>query len=122
MISNAAVNQSNFNASRTAQVTIALPPLAEQYRVVEEVERRLSLADEAETQIETNHRRTERLRQSILGRAFEGKLIEQNASDEPASLLLERIRGTANPGCAPPTRSPRGSRRKPLRAKEPANA
>jgi type I restriction enzyme S subunit len=72
---NNAVNQANFNGSKTSQVPIALPPLEEQYRIMEEVERRLSVAGEIEATVKTGLRRSERLRQAILKRAFEGKLV-----------------------------------------------
>jgi len=51
---------------------VPLPPLAEQNRIVSEVDRQLSLADEAEGQVNANHQRAEHLRQSILSRAFTG--------------------------------------------------
>jgi type I restriction enzyme S subunit len=71
---------------------IVLPPLAEQHRIVAEVERRLSVIDELEGVAEATLKRAERLRQAILKRAFEGKLVPQDPSDEPASVLLARIR------------------------------
>ncbi len=82
------VNRSKFN-----RIPIPLPPLAEQRRIVAEVERRLSVAREAEKAVETNLKRIARLRQAILKRAFEGKLVPQNPNDEPAEKLLEKIRG-----------------------------
>ena len=71
---------------------IPLPPIAEQHRVVAEVERRLSLVQQTEVAVDANLRRAERLRQSVLKRAFEGRLVPQDPNDEPASVLLERIR------------------------------
>ena len=68
-----------------------LPPLAEQRRIVDEVERRLSVVEALEQAVEANLTRARRLRQAILKKAFEGRLVPQNPNDEPASALLERI-------------------------------
>lgn len=85
-------NQPALNKSRVQEILFPLAPLAEQHRIVAEVERRLSVVDELEAVITTNLKRAERLRQSILKRAFEGELVPQDPNDEPASALLERIR------------------------------
>lgn len=82
------------------QTLIPLPPLAEQRRIVAEVERRLSVSDKMEATITESLQKAESLRQSILKKAFEGKLLNErelekarNASDwEPAEKLLERIK------------------------------
>ena len=74
------------------QYSVPLPPLAEQRRIVADVERRLSVVQQAEAAVESGLARAERLRQSILKLAFSGKLVPQDPDDEPASVLLERIR------------------------------
>jgi type I restriction enzyme S subunit len=86
------VGQANVSGSKLAALSIPLPPLAEQDRIVAEVERRLSIADEVAATVDSALARAARLRQSILKRAFEGKLVPQNPNDEPASVLLARIR------------------------------
>lgn len=81
-----------INQNSVGRYAIPLPPLAEQVRIVAEVERRLSVLDTLERTVEQNLARCGRLRQSILKRAFEGRLVPQDPNDEPASLLLARLR------------------------------
>lgn len=83
--------QPNLNLSLVRQITIPLPPLAEQQRIVGELERHLSVIQQAEISVLANLKRVGRLRQSILKRAFSGKLVPQDSSDEPATELLEHI-------------------------------
>ena len=88
--------QPNISQEIVRTYPVPLPPLAEQRRIVAEVERRLSVAREAEKAVEANLKRIARLRQAILKRAFEGKLVPQDPSDEPATVLMERIRRMSN--------------------------
>jgi type I restriction enzyme S subunit len=50
------------------------------------------VADEVARTVEQSLAQAQRLRQSILKKAFEGKLVAQDAEDEPAGVLVERIR------------------------------
>ena len=74
---------------------IALPPLAEQKRIVAKLEQVLPLVDEygaAQEQLDKlNKELPEALKKSILQQAIQGKLVPQNPKDEPAQKLLERI-------------------------------
>jgi type I restriction enzyme S subunit len=73
-------------------MALPLPPTLEQRRIVAEIERRISVADEIEKTIDQSLKQAERLRQSVLKKAFEGKLVPQDPNDEPAEKLLERIK------------------------------
>jgi type I restriction enzyme S subunit len=72
-------------------VNVPLPPLEEQRRIADEVERRMSIAFASEHALRAATARVTRLRQSILKWAFEGRLVDQDPTDEPAAALLERI-------------------------------
>lgn len=82
----------NLSLSKIRQLPIPLPPLAEQLRITEEVDRLTTIASAAEHELRSTAARCKRLRQSILKWAFEGRLLDQDPTDEPASVLLERIR------------------------------
>jgi len=96
---------------------IPLPPLAEQQQIVSEIERRFSVADEVEKVVDQSLKQAERLRQSILKRAFEGNLVPQDPTDPPAIQLLEEIRKQKE-NAAATTRKGQHSLR---RASEPAS-
>lgn len=71
---------------------VVVPPLKEQKRIVAEVERQLSFVEACERAVDVGLARAAGLRRSVLKAAFEGRLVPQDPSDEPASVLLDRVR------------------------------
>jgi type I restriction enzyme S subunit len=102
--------QSGISGGDLRSMPVPIPPLAEQHRIVAEVERRLSVIDDLEKTFDANLKRAERLRQAILARAFAGNLVPQDPTDESASVLLERIRAERAVNEVPARRSRKGSR------------
>ncbi len=101
----------NIGQERIRAIRVPLPPEAECRRIVAEVERQITVIEHSEGVADTSGRRCSRLRQSILKWAFEGKLVDQDPKDEPASALLARIRAERVLD-APVSAAPRRTKRK----------
>src|SRR5439155_1302016 len=85
-------NLASLNMTKLRGLPIPLPPWNEQIRIVEELEKQLTDLNSLEVEVYASARRAQTLRQAVLNDAFSGKLVRQDLSDEPASILLERIR------------------------------
>lgn len=72
---------------------IPVPTLDEQREIVSRVESLFSIADKIEAQYQSLKAKIDALPQAILAKAFKGELVPQDPNDEPASVLLERIKG-----------------------------
>jgi len=71
---------------------VPLPEIAEQTEIVRRVEQLFAFADQLESKVASAKSRIDHLTQSILAKAFRGELVPQDPNDEPASVLLERIK------------------------------
>jgi type I restriction enzyme, S subunit len=85
-------NLASLNMTKLKGLPIPLPPYKEQTRIVEDLERQLTNLNSLERAAEVSAHRANILRQAVLKSAFAGQLVSQDPSDEPASVLLERIR------------------------------
>lgn len=88
------------------RLAIPIPPCEEQARIVAEVKRQFSFIEACERAIDAGLARSAALRRSVLKAAFEGRLVPQDPTDEPASVILDRIRAE------------RAATRKPRRARQ----
>lgn len=84
-----------FSKTELRNMVLKLPPLEEQKRIVAKIEKLMSLVDEyAESYNrlqKIDNEFEDKLKQSVLQYAMEGKLVKQNPSDEPASELIKKI-------------------------------
>lgn len=95
----------HLGSTRLSAWPIPIAPLDQQGRIVADVERQLSIAEAMTAEVDRAIRRSAALRRLILELAFTGQLAPQDPSDEPASMLLERI-------AAERAAAPKPSRRK----------
>lgn len=84
--------QPNIKLASLNPYPLALPPLAEQEEIVRRVDALFAVADAIEARFQKAKAQVEKLTPSLLAKAFRGELVPQDPNDEPASVLLERIR------------------------------
>jgi type I restriction enzyme S subunit len=100
------VARKTLNLKELSELPVPIPPLAEQTEIVRRVDQLFAFADQLEAKVATAKQRIDALTQSILAKAFRGELVPQDPNDEPASVLLERIR--AQRAAAPKAKRGRG--------------
>ncbi|MCS5698100.1 restriction endonuclease subunit S [Cyanobium sp. FGCU-52] len=100
-----------INKSRFSALELDVPGVEEQGEIVQLVESLFSLADQLEAKLTDARKLVERLTPALLAKAFRGELVPQDPNDEPASVLLERIRA-ARQAEAAAGKTPRRGRRK----------
>lgn len=100
------VAYTGINLEDLRSLPIKRPSLHEQKQIVRRVQDLFTLADQLETRLTIARKVVDRLTPALLAKAFRGELVPQDPSDEPASVLLERIRAArqAEAGAGKPSR------------------
>ncbi len=80
------------NVEDFRRLPLPIPPLAEQQEIVRRVEGLFALANQLEQRLAQARRQVDQLMPSLLARAFAGKLVPQDPTDEPAAVLLGKIK------------------------------
>ena len=86
------VNQSNINAQKLGYFLVPIPPIIEQRRISYSIAKFLSTISTIQKEESNIAGLIQKAKSKILDLAIRGKLVPQNPDDEPASVLLERIR------------------------------
>jgi len=89
--------QPNISKEKLISILFPLPPLSEQRRIVEKMEELLALVDDLETNKTDLQSYIKQAKSKVLEMAIRGELVPQNLEDEPASVLLERIKKEQKP-------------------------
>ncbi len=92
MIKGNGIGLQGLSSKKLHSIIVPLPPVSEQSRIVDELYNSLTIIDEIESDKLDLEVIIDSIKSKILDLAIRGKLVPQNPSDEPASILLERIR------------------------------
>jgi type I restriction enzyme S subunit len=99
-----------MNLQIVRSIAIPIPPLDEQHAITDTLSAQLEAAKEQGAAIDLSLKQSTAQRQNILRAAFAGQLVPQDPNDEPASVLLERIR--AERAAKSAVKKPRGRKTK----------
>ena len=81
-----------LNTKIIKNIELSLPSLEEQKEIISQIEQGFSLIDNTSQMIHSTLQKLQTMKISVLKQAFEGKLVPQDPNDEPASVLLEKIK------------------------------
>jgi type I restriction enzyme S subunit len=95
-----------LSVSKVSGIPIPVPSIAEQDEIIFRAQDLFTLADQLEARLTAARKIIDRLTPALLAKAFRGELVPQDPTDEPASVLLERIRAArqAEAGASKPSR------------------
>lgn len=96
------VSQGNIGSESTLNLKIAIPPFAEQCRIVTEVNKWYMAIEQLEQEKDKLQSSIDQVKSKVLDLAIHGKLVPQDPNDEPASELLKRINPKAEITCDTP--------------------
>lgn len=85
-------NLASINKTMLSAFPVPLPPIDEQSELIRQIEKKYSIIEKIENDLDDRFTMAENLRRSILKKAFTGKLVPQDPNDEPASVLLQKIK------------------------------
>ena len=85
-------NQPGLNVSIIKQFEMPIPSISEQIIVVQKIEESFSLIQNSEKLVDSLLLQNDSMKNSILKQAFEGKILPQDPNDEPAEILLQKIK------------------------------
>ncbi len=99
-----ATAQKNINLDTLSSIRLPTPSLEEQQEIVRRIEAAFAWIDRLSSEASSARKLIDHLDQAILAKAFQGELVPQDPTDEPASVLLERIRAKRAEAMARPSK------------------
>lgn len=87
-----AITQQNINAEVIKKFPFPLAPIGEQIRIAAKIQELFAHSDEVESTVLEGMGKIREIEQASLAKAFRGELVPQDPSDEPAAILLDRIK------------------------------
>lgn len=103
--------QKGISGADLKGIRFSLPPIEEQQEILRRTQALFTLADQLEARLSAARKVVDRLTPALLAKAFRGELVPQDPNDEPASVLLERIRAARQADAGAAKSSGRGRKK-----------